>query len=172
VEHEQQPPRRARSAFEDLRRAAMARLKGLGFRTTGGVARVLVGGNGGVIQFQKGSASAARATTFTVGIGVVVGALLPPGSKKPLSHCSDNECHAHVRIGRLREPGADVWWTLAADRPDAAVAGDVLERLERDAVPFLERALAALGEAAPGTPREELLRRIAAARAAGGPAGP
>lgn len=121
----------------------MGRLRELGFRTTGGVARLSADGNCGVIEVQKSGRSTASSTVFTVQVGIALGALLPPGSKKPLEHCSAAECDARVRIGDLREPRADLWWTLACDTPDAAVTNDVLERIGTNAVPFVRRWVAA-----------------------------
>lgn len=178
MESAEQPAGRTRTAFEDLRRSVMGRLRELGFRTTGGVARLLVDGNCGVIEVHKSGRSTAASTLFTVQVGIALGALLPPGAAKPLAHCSAAECDARLRIGDLAEPRADVWWTLASDAPDAAVTAEVMRRIENDAAPFVRRWAAAgalvgawesgdrLGVSEPE--RVEFLRRI---RAAGGAAG-
>ncbi len=143
MEETTQSSGRTRTAFEDLRRAVMGRLRELGFKTTGGVARLMADGNCGVVEVQKSGRSTAASTVFTVQVGIALGALLPAGAEKPLGHCSAAECDARVRIGDLREPRAEVWWTLACDGPDAAVTGDVLRRVEEDAVPFVRRWVAA-----------------------------
>ena len=174
MDAEPQSPGRTRSPFEDLRRAVMARLRELDFKTTGGVARLLADGNAGVIEFQKSGRSTPHDTTFTLNVGIALGALLPGTNKKPLSHCSVAECHARLRLGELREPPSDLWWTLVNGSEGAGelpkVLGEVLERVETDAVPLVRRytaagALAALWESGSSlgtTPaqRKDFLRRL------------
>lgn len=130
------------SGFDAIRREVMAHLRSQGFRTTGGVARLLECGNSGVIEFQKSGRSTADSKTFTINIGIALGALISRTARKPLSHCSVAECHAHARLGQLREPGTDLWWTVAGNEVDHAVLSDIMDRVERDALPFVRRAVA------------------------------
>jgi hypothetical protein len=131
----------SRSGFDEIRRAVMSRLRDHGFRTTGGVARLIENGNSGVIEFQKSGRSTAEAKTFTINVGIALGALIARTTKKPISHCSVAECHAYLRLGELREPASDLWWTVTGNEIDHAVLADVLDRVERDALPLIRRAI-------------------------------
>lgn len=153
----------------------MARLRDHGFRTTGGVARLIENGNSGVIEFQKSGRSTAESKTFTINIGIALGSLIGRTSKKPISHCSVAECHAHLRLSELRDPGSDLWWTVTGNAIDEAVLAEVLDRLETDALPLIRRGVAGGGLAAMwrsgeslGTPearRTQYLRWLDAAQA-------
>lgn len=121
--------------LDRLQQALMPDLRALGFDGPGRTLnRTTPDGLVQVVGFQIGLRS--MAGQFTVNVGVFVPELARYTGATVGVPVDDSSCGIRARLGSLGPEGADRWWPI---RDEAAILGDVRERLHADAMPFLDR---------------------------------
>lgn len=74
---------------------------------------------------------------FTVNLGVFVPEVAEQcGGEATKSFVQEYHCCVRTRLPVLGPERGDVWWDIAADK---ALAGDLLVRFQRDAIPFFKK---------------------------------
>jgi hypothetical protein len=134
---------------DEVQAALHAKLKGLGFKKKGRTFnRTTDGGLVQVINVQMGSHDPPGTTYipglrenlygwFTVNLGVYVPEVARyHGGGEAKGFVQDYHCCVRNRLGNLGSEKKDLWW-----RNDAVadVVPDLVERLDRDGLPFLDR---------------------------------
>jgi hypothetical protein len=134
---------------DEVQAAVHARLKGLGFKKQGrAFNRPTADGLVQLINLQMGAFDPpgtihipvlreSRYGLFTVNLGVYVPEVaLHHGGGEPKGFIQEFHCCIRTRLGDLGPEKRDLWW-----RNDAVdtVVPDLLGRLDRDGLPFLER---------------------------------
>lgn len=131
----------AQDAYTELLKVQIAPvLRDLGFRGSGGNHKRKVGDDWQIINFQKSRRSSRSRVLFTVNLGVGLAAYRDavhawPDERPPPHY----RCHLRDRLGPLGDDG-DLWWDVDERTDLEVVAADVLQRLARDGIPWLERA--------------------------------
>jgi uncharacterized protein DUF4304 len=98
------------------------------------------GENGSVVQFQSSLSSTRQAANITVNLGIwnrrVATFDDPEATKRDFVLDS---CHWSIRLGNLRVPPQDEWWTIEGSSRDGRVQSDIEELLIEKGFPELER---------------------------------
>jgi len=97
-----------------------------------------------LLEVERSGFNDATQANFTITCGVYVPKVIARemGRKDP-ARPMQTDCPLHARLGSLGEDHLDTWWTLSivddATQVDAEIGRDIVERLTRDALPFLQR---------------------------------
>ena len=150
--------------------ATKGRLRPLGFKKRGALFVRIANDVSTMVQFQRSTTNTRDRLTFTVNLGIAVGALLYPGQE--LSKMREWDGHLRMRLGELLPDRADKWWTLDGSQEPQAVANEVARAIAEIAVPYFDAhgtadAMQSLWESgrSPGLTdrkRDELLARLRA----------
>jgi hypothetical protein len=97
-----------------------------------------------IVEIQRSSWNSEDQAEFTVECGVYVPGLMGIyGDRAEPESIDVTWCCLRQRLGSLSPERRDVWWRLRADDDavvvDARIAEDIVTRMGRDAVPFLQR---------------------------------
>lgn len=96
-----------------------------------------------VIDLNKSKTSSKSEITFTLDCGIYIPGVVAFYCNKSESKLSQiTDCCIHARIGLLNKNNLDKWWTLREDDAVSVAEGieaDICNRLEMDAIPFLNR---------------------------------
>ena len=96
-----------------------------------------------VIDIQRSQFNDSTASEFTANCGVSVRGVMSIYAGKESSSPRLWDCSIIVRLGLLSEDRLDKWWRLTNEDDqgvvDAEIGGDIVLRLRRDGLPFLER---------------------------------
>lgn len=96
--------------------------------------------NWGVLNIQKSSRSTARATLFTVNVGVALERLLRFFGR-PVTKPLLDDCHWVMRLGALVDGHSDKWWTIDVNTDSEALGREIEGMLLDRAIPETERYL-------------------------------
>lgn len=112
-----------------------------GFTRTGLTYRSRRGENYVVIQLQSSVSSTRQAAKVTVNLGIWNRRVATfddpePGAKRELTF---EACHWSTRLGNLRTPPRDEWWTIDGSPRDAIERTAIEDLLVEKALPELER---------------------------------
>lgn len=132
-----------RELDEALKRVVSAtadKAASLSFTRRGALLRVLSGGNAGVIEFQRSTASTKTRLVFTINLGIVCGRLLDP-EQPALDKATSIDAHLRQRIGMLMPGQPDKWWEITETTDAETLAEEVSTLVSSEAVPFVRRYL-------------------------------
>lgn len=115
------------------------RLNEFSFKKSGTSFRRVHEQNIAIINVQRSNESTIQAIKFTINVGIVSARLLSKWDDQEVpSKQSVWQAHLRERIGTLAY-GKDRWWTITYDEPPAAIEDEIVDIIERFAVPYLDQ---------------------------------
>jgi len=117
--------------------AAGSKLIPAGFLKQGKSFRRTTDLNACIVEFQRSAVNNASLIRFTLNLGIVSARLLHAWDPdRDLKKVAAAEAHLRERIGFLRDPPIDHWWSLEPGTDETAVAAEVATLLVDAALPF------------------------------------
>ena len=115
-------------------------LRAKGFRRKGRTFHKWVGDNCQVINFQGSVSSDRLHHRFTINVSVFYGKLYRTltGTDFIPEFPQESECQWRQRMGNLLPEHRDKWWTITLDDPTDVLGAELVDGLERYALPILD----------------------------------
>ncbi len=97
-----------------------------------------------LLEIERSGFNDAVQASFTITCGIYVpGVISREMGREDPARPTQTDCPLRARLGSLAEDHLDTWWTLSMvddeGQVDAEIGADIVKRLERDGLPFLQR---------------------------------